>query len=378
MTSGTTDVAGAPRVPVPAHVDAPARGSAPDLAWLDWLRVLAIVGVVTIHVVGSTALAPWARTSRLGWLAIWLDIGFVFVVPVFVMISGALFLDPARFRGTGDFLRRRALRLLPALVVWHLVYWAFRVVYLDQEIGVRDFLESTVTGRLYPHLYYFWVVLGLVVVTPVLVPWVATAPRRSLLLAGLCAASMPVLTVALRNGLEAAPVWVETPWTWWLFYLGLYLLGSALRDVVLRGVALVAAGTAAVLLGALLTWQWRNPAAPGWLQVVSPVSYYGLGVHVYAVLVLLVARALVRPGGVGRVLARPAPARVGRVLGAATLGVFCSHLLLVPVVAGIPALGGDAAAGSSVQLVARVACVLVISYTATLVLRRVPVVRSVL
>lgn len=348
------------------------------LHWVSWMRWLAITGVVTIHVVGGTAAAPWARESRLGALAIWLDIGFVFTVPLFVMISGALLLDPGRFRGTGPFLRKRALRIVPALVVWHLFYWAFRVLYLGRDEGPLDFLRLTLTGDLYSHLYFFWIVLGLAVVTPVLVPWVSTVSRRTVVLAGCAAAAMPVLTVTSQLALGRQPVWVDTPWTWWLFYLGLFLLGWGLRDVVLRGPAVAVACAAAVGLGALLSWQWRNPDAPAWLQVVSPVSYYGAGVHVYAVLVFLVIKSLVRPGGVLRVLTRPVPARAAAVVGGATMGLFAVHMVFVQLVFRVPAVGGENVATSSEQLVGRVAVVFLVTLAVVLLLRRVPFVRAVL
>ena len=75
-------------------------------AWLSWLRFIAIVGVVSIHTAGYTAAAAGARDRLEGQLAIALDIGAIFTVPLFVMISGALLLDPKKFHGTEDFLRR--------------------------------------------------------------------------------------------------------------------------------------------------------------------------------------------------------------------------------------------------------------------------------
>lgn len=345
---------------------------------MSWLRVVAIVGVVTIHVVGGTALMEGARQTWRGWLAIVLDIGAVFTVPVFVMASGALLLDPSRFRGTADFLRRRAVRLLPAVAFWHLFYWAFRVAYLDQDDSVRDFVQRTLTGTLYPHLYFFWIVLGLAVVTPVLIPWLATASPRAVLIAGVCAAAMPILTVSARLLLGLTPVWVDTPWTWWVLYLGFYLLGWGLRDVVLSGAWLWTAVLATVALGLGLSWQWRNPAAPPWLQHAAPISYYGLTVHIYSVMVFLLVRSLVRADGPLRMLARPRPAALGRKLGDATLGVFALHIAFVPVVIDLPLIGGESAAASWEQLLARVAVVLVLSFAVVLPLRRVPVIRRVL
>ena len=90
---------------------------------LDILRIVSIVGVVAIHSFGELAGDDDAR-SQPDWLpAAIIDIAFIWVVPVFVTISGALVLAPrAHAEGAKAFYRKRALRLLPALVVWHLVY----------------------------------------------------------------------------------------------------------------------------------------------------------------------------------------------------------------------------------------------------------------
>lgn len=64
------------------------------------------------------------------------DIGAIWCVPVFVMISGALLLAPDTHRARpGTFWRKRLVRLLPALVVWHLVnIIGIRYLLLDREI----------------------------------------------------------------------------------------------------------------------------------------------------------------------------------------------------------------------------------------------------
>ena len=346
-------------------------------AWISWLRVLAISGVVAIHTVGYTAVLPDARSKPFGLLAIIMDIGAIWAVPLFVMVSGALLLDPTRYRGAGDFLRRRALRLVPAIVFWHLFYVAFRFWYLDQEYTGGQLLRLVLNGDLFTGLYFFWIVLGLAVATPALVPWLREASRTQVLVGAALACAMPVLTISTIGLRGAAVAWVETPWTWWIFYLGVYLLGWGLRGVVLRGWWLALATVAAVVLTASLAWQWRNPAAPEWLQTLSPVSYYGLGVQAVAALLFLVAQGAVREGGVLRVLARGRLARAGGTLGAATLGVFALHLGLVQVSWRLPVVGGDPAVTSSELLVARWLVVLVTSFAVTLVLRRVPVVRQV-
>ncbi|WP_158564276.1 acyltransferase [Jiangella anatolica] len=362
-----------------AEPKAPEQRSAAreELAWISWLRVFAIAGVVTIHTAAATTAIEDARGQWRGLVAIIIDIGAVFTVPVFVMVSGALLLDPRRYRGAGDFLRKRAWRLVPAILFWHLFYLGFRYWYKDETFTWNQVVNEFLNGRTYTALYFFWIVLGLAIITPMLVPWIATASRRAVLIAGAGAAAMPILTMATLELRGTAVTWIVTPWTWWTPYLGFYLLGWALRGVVLRGFALAGVAVAAVGLGAMTIWQWNNEAAPDWLQDISPVTYYGLGVHLYSIAVFLLAQALIRPGALLGVLARPRPAALGRLLGDATLGVFALHLAVLGVIVDERWIGDDVAAASVLQLLLRIGAVLALTYVIVLVARRVPVLRRV-
>ncbi|MBD1270221.1 acyltransferase family protein [Aeromicrobium tamlense] len=346
--------------------------------WISWLRAIAIVGVVTIHSVAPNAAAEDARSTTVGTLAIWLDIGAVCAVPLFVMLSGSVLLDPRRYGSHSVFLRKRAARLVPALVFWHLWYWALVTRQDGTALPWRDALLETVTGELYTALYFFWIIIGLALITPLVIGFVSTSSRRAVLVAGAALATIPALSLATIQPREASVVLVETAWTWWFGYLGVYLLGWGLRGLRLRGLALAAVSAVTLALGALGCWQWRNPEAPQWLQTISPVSYYGAGTILYAIGVFLVAQALIQPDGLLRVLARGIGARLGTTLGAATLGVFGLHLTFVWLLPEL-GIGGDLPAAEAVgPLLGRLAITLVASFAIVLVLRRVPVVRSVL
>jgi surface polysaccharide O-acyltransferase-like enzyme len=361
----------------------PRRAADDSLAWISWLRVVAIAAVVCIHVGGATAAAPGARASTAGRLGIVLDFGSRWSVPVFVMVSGALLLDPARYRGAVDFWRRRALRLVPAVIVWHLVYLVYVEAH-DGPIGAREIVERVLTGRLYTALYFFWIVIGLAAITPVLMPWLSSVSRRVVLPVAVLAIAVPalnVVTAPLRSDASwvADQAWVRTPWTWWLLYLGYFLLGHALRDVVVRGWR--QAGVVVVVLGTagLLIWQWgRTDGLGGTLERYLPAeAYVGPTVAVLAAGVFLLAHGWVRPGGLLTGLCRRGPAGVARRLGDATLGVYGVHLLVFAAVRTLPGVGGQPAATSAPQLVARCVLVFAIAYLVTLLARRVPLLRRV-
>lgn len=347
------------------------------LAWVSWLRTVAISGVILIHVTGSTASGPGSTSTVDGWVARALNLPFLWAVPVFVMLSGALTLDPARFRGTAEHLRKRVARLVPAVVVWNLVY----VVYLsltreDWWAGPREVLARVLVGDVAPHLYFLWIVLGLSLLTPLLVPWIAGTTRRHWVVAALVAYAVPVLSTwplgpdGARAGLE------HSAWTWWLPYLGAYLMGWALRGVRLPRPWLVPAVLVAGGLTALLTWQWRNPAAPLWLEEWFSASYYGPSVAVLSVLVVLVAQSTLAPDGPLSLLARPRVLRLVQPVAASTLGIFALHYLVLLVGIDTGVLGEPVAPWP--QLVLRAALVGVVTTGLVIALRKVPVVRQVL
>ncbi|GAB4461904.1 MAG: hypothetical protein Kow0070_20170 [Anaerolineales bacterium] len=96
------------------------RGTNPRKVWLDYLRVFAILAVITGHVIadfyglfGKVGAAEWWLSNVLGILA-------RSAVPVFVMVSGALLLGKSY--SIGAFYKKRALRLIPPIIFWNLVY----------------------------------------------------------------------------------------------------------------------------------------------------------------------------------------------------------------------------------------------------------------
>lgn len=346
-----------------------------SLAWLGWFRFVAICGVVLIHVNGVTAGALYGRDVPVGEWARVLDFVSRWSVPAFVMCSGAMLLDPTRYRGTGHFLRRRASRLVPPLLFWHLVYAAW-VVHLRGAFDPVSLLKAASTGTLYTALYFFWIVLGLALLTPLLVPWVATVSPREVGVAGVVLTAMPALAMAIVPVAPASEQWVRTAVTWWVPYLGYYLLGYAVRRARLGTVRGLLALVGFVAGCAWIIWQWKQPAGLGAvLEHYQPAeSYFHPAVAVAACSAMYLTRWIVDPDGLGAVFTRPPLAGWGRTLGSATLGVFAAHQLVLAVAERAPLLGGGTVASSPAQLLARCVFVIVGAYAFALLGRRIPVV----
>lgn len=351
-----------------------------QLRWVTGLRVLAILGVVSIHNAAPNASDPDARQTAVGNLAIALDLAFIFAVPLFVMVSGALLLDPERFRSSGQFLRKRTARLLPPIVFWHVFYVVLNGQLSGEWPDPAELTRRVMTGQVAVHLYFFWIVLGLAVLAPVLVHWIAQTTRREWLVGGLIAVGVPVLTAVTTTLRGEEMTFVHTAWTWWVPYLGVFILGWALRGIVLAGPARVGAVALTVVLVVDVVWRWRNPSAPDWLQTIAPVNYYGPTVTLLTVLVFLLGQSLrgLRRGRSGRSDERPLRRRMGWVdeIGAATLGIFALHLAVLQLVIEWEWFGPGPT--TVPLLIVRYAVVLAITVAIVLPLRRVPYVRAVL
>jgi surface polysaccharide O-acyltransferase-like enzyme len=337
-----------------------------------------MAAVVLVHVSGPVVLREDLAGTPVELLAAVMNAATLYGVPLFVLVSGALLLRERSFEeGIAAFYRWRLARILPALVAWHLVYLGFRLVVLDQALGADDLLAMLLTGRVYTGLYFFWVVLGLSLLAPFL--WRA--------LVGLSVGSRLVLGVALVAlvevwratlgflawvGLDADPG-AQTIWTVWIPYVGLFVLGGALREVTPRR-SLGWMGAVAFLLGAAaVTWQLLGGAPPA-IEVVSPFGRWSVFVVAATVGLWLAGSWFWRDGTWA---ARGRIGRLGDALGSVTLGVFGVHLLVIYALQGVTTPGLASGSIRTPALVALAGATLVVSWTIAWGMSRVPGLRRI-
>ncbi len=147
---------------------------------IDLLRVIAAFAVVWLHVSVWVVLGDPSVESPWWWAGNLVDSFTRWSVPVFVMISGALLLSAPPSSSPLDFWRKRLTRLLPALIFWTLVYFAFRY-FLEPPFGWKDVIKSLLKGNAYYHTWYIYMLVGLTFITPYLQTLVRALSRRALL-----------------------------------------------------------------------------------------------------------------------------------------------------------------------------------------------------
>lgn len=221
---------------------------------LDALRLLCLFAIVMIHIVSGA----WADepVSSAAWRALnVLDALSRFGVPVFVMISGALLLDPARPVTLRGLYLRRIPRLACAWVFWSLLYASrYLVVGRGAPTGDRlqTFLNAFLSGEF--HLWFIGMLIGLYMAAPFLRPAAADPKLRRyfLLLSALVASVLPSLAELFPAlpfaGTLVDALYLYVPAGYSLYFMLGYAL-SAARPPRLARAAIYALG----LLGALVT-----------------------------------------------------------------------------------------------------------------------------
>lgn len=132
--------------------------------YLDSLRIFATLGVIIIHIASQQPFyANSVRTPIWQGLNLW-DSLFRFSVPIFVMISGALFLDPDRKITISHLFKKNIWRIFTAFIIWDIIYALFSYYY----DGTSKMATLEILIRGYDHLWFLPMIIGLYLLVPLL------------------------------------------------------------------------------------------------------------------------------------------------------------------------------------------------------------------
>lgn len=339
------------------------------------LRVAAICGVVAIHTFSLMVTNnPEKRGNAEWWSAVTLDLAFVWTVPVFVMISGALLLSPRAHRtGPADFYKRRTLRILPALIFWNIFYlFVVRVLLQDNAPSLAYLYQLVLEGKVYTQLYFLWIILGLYMVAPVLSAFLGDDQKRiRIFTTVMCVGTVVIFTIPSIGSYLGMPYPISlTIFTLWMPYVSYFVAGYALAKVTLSRRMTLVLAIVIVALIALTVWEYGvRPAFP-LLQAVNPVSYYGASIMVMSLLIFVTVTS-----ALDRVMFSPRAERWAARLSDASFGVFLVHLAVLALIQRfIPVLTDG---GSILELFVVYAVVVVVSYLISLLAAKVPFARRV-
>lgn len=203
-------------------------------------------------------------------------------VPLFVMLSGALLLQPSKTdEPLRVFFKKRVSRIALPFFFWMGAYFAWDIFVNNQPLTTQTLVEGLLGGP-YIHFWFFYMLIGLYLVTPLVRVFVAHASRRLLryfFVLWLTGVSVvPLLNLLVGHNLNIN-VFLITGYIGY-FLLGLYLIDTQVNKKVL--VACVLAGFAWTALGTY----WITATVGGSLQFFF-YDYFSLGVILSSVALFL-------------------------------------------------------------------------------------------
>ncbi len=215
---------------------------------VDLIRTIGIVLVVMLHVSNEYYTIIYQtplESAGFWWTATVYKSLTLSCIPLFIMLSGALLLQPFKINEPITvFLRKRANRIGLAFAFWSAVYiaWGFFVNQIPVTFYnvVEGTAKSLFTGPWY-HFWFLYLIAGLYLITPVLRAVVAYRAQNLLryliILWFLGVAVVPFLQLITGYSLSSG-VFVFGGWIGY-FVLGTYLQNKRLRSSILYGLFLL-------------------------------------------------------------------------------------------------------------------------------------------
>ena len=216
----------------------------PRIVFLDYLRVTACFMVILVHACEPFYLGGKGTYIANATDALWvtlIDSALRCAVPLFVLTSSYL-LFPLRVP-TGEFFRRRAVRVIVPLAVWALLYAVVPMWGSGGEIDAAGNLRQLLLNFPNPagHLWFGYMIIGVYIAMQLFSPWVERVSRRGeeiFLTAWAFTTLAPFLRQAAIAIFGRAELWGEANWNEFgaLYYIsgfiGYVVLGHYIRTYV--------------------------------------------------------------------------------------------------------------------------------------------------
>lgn len=146
--------------------------------YIDILRIIACFSVVMLHV-SSQAWYDLPVESVSFKICNSYDALFRFGVPIFVMISGALFLAPEKELNIKKIYCHNIFRLAVLYIFWSCVYGLKDCrSFAISQVSWKDIAREMLMGRY--HLWYLPMLIGIYILLPFLKVWISHASKKNI------------------------------------------------------------------------------------------------------------------------------------------------------------------------------------------------------
>jgi len=151
--------------------------------YVDFIRAIAILAVLFLHASGrwlitSQELSQFTALEFFSWsiVDIYQSIG-VIGAPLFVMLSGALLLQPGKTESLSSFFKKRWNRIGLPFFFWSAIYFVWVFAVLNSPFSIEAIVQGLLNGP-YTQFWYIYVLVGIYLWTPILRIFLNNADRK--------------------------------------------------------------------------------------------------------------------------------------------------------------------------------------------------------
>jgi surface polysaccharide O-acyltransferase-like enzyme len=289
-------------------------------------------GVILLHAAGRFTVTPQqlgamnpAEMAQWSIINIYQSVAVPLGVPLFVMLTGGLLLQPDKTDTLRTFWKKRWVRIGLPTLFWGAAYFAWD--FLVQKIPFTSsvIIQGILNGP-YTQLWYIYVLLGLYLITPVLRVFVNHADmsliKYFVIIWVVGVAILPFIGLFTTYALNANVFTVTG-------YVGFFILGTYLSTVQVRRQTL----SILILLGVALTaiGTYALATTGGSADMYLFQQYFSPTIILTSVMVFLLLLT-VKPPSAQKENSPSKPSKVNKlikVISENTLGIFFIHVMII-------------------------------------------------
>jgi surface polysaccharide O-acyltransferase-like enzyme len=290
---------------------------------VDLIRTIAIVGVILLHASNDLTIQQMSQFEIIRWTTvdIYQSIGRL-GVPLFVMLTGALLLQPSKNESLSVFFKKRWARIGLPWIFWGGAYFAWDFLVQHQTFTSSAIIQGILNGPYY-QFWYLYVLAGLYLLTPILRIFIAHADQTIIkyfvILWFLGVAIIPVFGLLTTYQLSS-DVFTITGYVGY-FVLGTYLLTvqirrSTLSIFMILGIALTVIGT------------YVLAATVGGTEMYFFQQYFSPALILASVMVFLLLLTI-QPPSVQKEISPSKVNKLIKVISQNTLPIFLFHVMVL-------------------------------------------------
>ena len=194
----------------------------------DIIHIIGALAVVSIHVTDSLVVLPNHFGGISWWWANTINSFSRIAVPLFIMVSGYLYLDSKKTL-SDNFFQKRSLKLVVPFVFWFCFYLFWNQYHNQQKFVIASLLYDFFTLSIGP-LYFLIIIYLLSLITPNIKKYIQNKTVTSLLRSMLSIFFLAFTTITAIYLFPSFRFFVNII-TQPFFFLGYYLYGNIVRKI---------------------------------------------------------------------------------------------------------------------------------------------------